>query len=262
MTERSQPSPRFENFPNLEGIPNERFPKHVLIIPDGNRTFARNNGQELAAGHERGLEVALDLLRKMRELPVEVVTLWGFSADNWKRDPQEVRQLMAILNHGINDNLEELIGHHNRFVHLGRKDRIPPQLASVLREAEARTADNRGKTICLAIDFGGEDQDVRINQQSALYAAWLVRKAPTVSDETIRRSIDQRRVSSFRDGEGKIPPANLLIRTSQNRTSDIGWLNGRETEIYFVDKLFPELTVTDVELAIKKYSQAEQKRGS
>ena len=87
----------FEQFPMLRTIPDEKFPQHIFIIPDGNRRYARKHGKSELWGHQAGFKVAIKLLRYFRPLPIRAVTLWGFAADNWKRDEKEIVGLMRIF---------------------------------------------------------------------------------------------------------------------------------------------------------------------
>ena len=263
MIEVPTPTSIFDRYPALREIPAERFPHHVFIIPDGNRRSAAKIGQEPLAGHESGLIKTLELLRVMRELPVEIVTLWGFSADNWKRPEDEKTGLMHLFDKNIPLNLPELIGNDARFVHLGRKDRIPEGLAKTLQVAERETRNNSGQIVCVAIDFGGKDQEERIVRQSARIAAQIARLNPEMSPEEISKLLDEvDTATALRDTSGLIPPADLIIRTSERRTSDVGWINGPQTELFFLeDKFFPELTDGDIVDAMVYFSQRNRRLG-
>lgn len=202
-------------------------------------------------GHQVGAEVVRDILRDLRELPIPFVTLWAFSADNWGRDRQEINDLMSLSEEMIKANLAELHQSNVRFIHLGRKDRIQekyPTLLKTLIQAEGLTKANTSQTFSLAIDFGGEDQTLRITQR--------VRELPAdveVTLETIR---------SLRDGGGLIPPADLIIRTSgEMRLSDLGWINGANTEIWVTPKFLPDLQTEDIVEALVDYAGRERRMG-
>jgi undecaprenyl diphosphate synthase len=238
----------FERFPELKTIPAEKFPKHVLIIPDGNGRWAKRINSIPIIGHRQGFKVLKDVLRNLQDLPIDIVSVWGFAADNWKRSETEVGELMKLFEEGINDLLPELIENKSRLIHLGRKDRIPFSLQEAIKKAEKATRNNKGKTLCFAIDFGGEDQEIRIMQE--------IRK---LSPNII---IDSSLVKSLRDGQGEIPAADLIIRTSgENRTSDIGWL-GTNSEFYSISKLLPDAGIGDFAKAIIDYSKRERRFGA
>lgn len=237
-----------DKFPQLKKIPNEKFPKHVLIIPDGNGRWAKKINSIPIIGHRQGFKVLKQVLRDLQELPIDIVSIWGFAADNWKRSKGEVEELMKLFEEGISDISSDLMKNNSKFIHLGRKDRIPFSLQVAIKNAEKISRNNRGKILCLAIDFGGEDQEIRIMQ--------AIRNLPKNVD------INSDLVKSLRDGQGKIFPADLIIRTSgENRTSDIGWL-GTNSEFYSISKLLPDATMEDFAKAIADYSNRERRFGA
>lgn len=240
----------FDRFPVLRTIPNDKFPKHILIIPDGNGRWAKRLGKPVLEGHRKGADITEKVLRDLSELQeVKIVTLWGFSSDNWKRNTQEIKGLMHILEYKIAKTLDEVKRTGRRFIHLGRKDRIPKKLLQTLEKAEEETASSLGQIICLAIDFGGEDQEIRM-----LESARQLPKDQKITKETLWQ---------LRDAHGIIPSADLLIRTSgEKRTSDIGWLNGAQTELYFIKKLYPDATTNDVIDAIVDFSKRQRRFGA
>jgi undecaprenyl diphosphate synthase len=232
--------------PKLAEIPDDKFPQHIFIIPDGNRRYAKNHGKPIVWGHQKGFKVAIELLRYFRPLPIRAVTLWGFAADNWKRSDQEIKHLMRIYGLIIDKYLGELMENDSRFIHLGRKDRIPASLLEKFNMAEEKTKNNKGQIICLAVDFGGEDQNIR--------TANAARK--------IEEEINIDNIWKLRDGKGIVKSADLIFRTSEVRTSDVGWINGGHSVLYFLKgRLFPEVTTSDVANAIYFYSQAKKNEG-
>lgn len=247
--ERTRPLSIWERFPQLKEIPQGGFPNHVLIIPDGNRRFAKASLKNILFGHQQGMETVVNILRDVRKLPISIVTLWAFSADNWKRPPEEVNGLMLLLEEGLKARADELMKNNVHMIHLGRKDRITEGLRSAIEDTETRTANNTGQKLCLAIDFGGKDQERRM-----LEAARRIPPEVSLTDGLIEQ---------MRDGKGIIPSADLLVRTAERRTSDIGWLNGAQTELYFIDgKLFPEITTTDIVDAIIYFSSRQRRLGA
>jgi undecaprenyl diphosphate synthase len=238
----------YEEYPKLSEIPKEKFPQHIFIIPDGNRRYAKKHGKSELWGHQKGFKIALSLLRYFRPLPIRTITLWGFAHDNWKRDTKEINNLMKIFGLIMDRYTNELMKNNSRFVHIGRKDQIPSSLLKKFNQAEEITKNNTGQIVSLAIDFGGEDQSVR--------TALKVKELPKnfeINEETIWQ---------LRDTGGLIRSADLIFRTSETRTSDVGWINGKHSIIYFLkDKLFPEITKADLVDAIYYYSQTKKNEG-
>ena len=236
-----------DKFPLLKEIPEEKFPNHVLIIPDGNARFAKLIHSVPLIGHRKGAQVLKTVLRTLQDLPIRIVTIWGFATDNWKRSKQEVEGLMVIFKEALDEVLPELLQNKSRFIHLGRKDRIPQYLKKAIEQVEDLTNTNNNKILCIAIDFGGEDQTFRIMQ--------AVRNLP--KDSEINLDV----LRKLRDGHGEIPPADLIIRTSgEQRTSDIGWL-AQNSEFYSIKKLLPQTRIEDFVKAIIDYSKRQRRFG-
>ncbi len=224
------------------------LPHHIVIIPDGNGRWAKAQGKFVTAGHKKGFEVVQKIITFLGTMPeIHIVTIWGFSSDNWKRSQKEVTGLMLLFERVIRRTLHELQERDGRFVHVGRKDRIPQQLRKTIEDAEKLTSKNSGQIVCLAIDFGGQDQDIRVLQKAQKLHV---------------KNIDSSTLWSLRDGAGIIPSADLLIRTSgEKRISDIGWLNGAQTELVFLSKLFPDIQESDIQEALDDFSKRERRLG-
>lgn len=240
----------FEEYPKLQTISKDSFPTHVAIIPDGNGRWAQQENKFVLHGHKKGAEQIKTILRDLSQIEaIKIVTLWGFSADNWKRSEKEVKGLLFLIQKQIEMTIAELKERNGRFVHLGRKDRIPSSLLKIMDSAEKDTASNPGQIICVAVDFGGEDQELRL-----LEAAKNLEKNTVITNELLWQ---------LRDAHGLIPPADLLIRTAgEKRTSDIGWINGAPTELYFIEKFFPDVTTSDIVEAIIDFSKRERRLGA
>ncbi len=237
----------FERFPELKKISDEKFPNHVLIIPDGNGRWARRINSIPIIGHRQGFKALKEVLRNLQDLPIHIISIWGFAADNWKRSEKEITALMKLSEEGLKEAVPDLLKNKSRFIHLGRKDRIPFSLKTTIEHVEKITRNNKGKILCLAIDFGGEDQELRIMK--------AIQKLPK------NTNITSDLVKKLRDSQGEIPPADLIIRTSgENRTSDIGWL-GTNSEFYSIPKFLPDSTIEDFVKAIVDYSKRERRLG-
>lgn len=240
----------YDKFPVLKNIKKDKFPHHVMIIPDGNRRWAEQNGKSAVEGHKRGSEVVNKILDDLSELKeIKIITLWGFSADNWKRASIETQGIFSLINLYLTNTLDKLIRLNARFVHLGRKDRLPKKLLSTIKSTEEITEKNSGQMVVLAIDFGGEDQEIRI-----------IEKAKELPKDT---PVNKDLLWKLRDGHGLIPHADLIIRSSgEIRTSDVGWLNGAPSELFFIDKMFPDVMISDIIDAIVDFSKRERRMGA
>lgn len=238
----------WEQFPELKKIPREKFPEHVLIIPDGNGRWANKFHYLPVIGHRNGYKVLKEIIRKMQELPIIILTVWAFSSDNWKRSKKEIYSLMQIFEQAVGEMEEELMQKKIRFIHLGRKDRIPKTLKKAIEKLESKTNKNKGLIFSLAIDFSGQDQELRMME--------------TIHNLPKNTKITLDLVRKLRDANGEIPPSDLIIRTSgEQRTSDLGWLS-QNSEFYSISKLLPDAKVNDFIEAIIDYSKRERRFGA
>ncbi len=233
----------------VKQIPIDRFPRNILIIPDGNGRWAKEHGKNVTVGHRLAAERIRDILEDLKDLDqINTITLWAFSSDNWVRDKKEIRGIMMILEYMIHKLEKRLIEEETRFIHIGRKDRIPSSLLKTIALTEEHTKSFKGKILSLAIDFGGEDQIIRIIDKSRNLDRNIVIEGATFND--------------FKDGGGLIPSSDLIIRTSgERRISDIGWFNGKCTELYFEPKYFPDVGTSDILDAILDFSKRERRMG-
>ncbi len=237
----------WKRFPKLNNISKNKFPNHLLIIPDGNGRWAKKLGKYPLEGHKKGAEVIKKVLNDLCDLPIKYVTVWGFSTNNWKRSKSEVKALMDLFEKAVKEDLARLIKTNTRFIHIGRKDRIPKSLAIAIQNSENKTKANKSRLFCSAIDFGGEDQELRMMQK--------VRDLPKDIE------ITSQAVEKLRDAGGLIPPADLVIRTSgEQRLSGLGWL-GDYAEFYVIKKLLPDTDTEDFIRGIIEYSKRDRRFG-
>lgn len=238
----------FEEFPQLKNIPEDKFPEHVLIIPDGNGRWAKRFQKLPSFGHRQGFKVLQKVIRKFEDLPVNILTVWAFSSNNWKRDSKEIESLMKIFDLGLKEALKDLEEKNMRFIHLGRRDRLPDFLRETIDLCEEKTKNNGPKILCIALDYSGQDQEIRMLEKA--------RNLP----KNIK--IDLEIVKKLRDSEGLIPPADLIIRTSgENRVSDLGWIV-ENSEFYSINKMLPETNFDDFAVALVDYSKRERRFGA
>lgn len=231
----------------IESIPEKKFPNHVLIIPDGNGRWAKKFHKIPAFGHRHGFKILQKVIRRLQNLPINILTIWAFSSDNWKRSDQEIKALLQIIEAGIKEATAEMVEKNIKFICLGRRDRISQSLKRSIEDGENQTKNLGPKIFCVAIDFSGQDQEIRMMQK--------ILKLP----KNTKINIDL--VKKLRDSEGLIPPADFIVRTSgEQRTSDLGWLS-QNSEFYAIKKYLPETTPDDFLLALIDYSKRERRFG-
>lgn len=236
----------WDKFPELKGIPEEKFPKHLLLIPDGNGRWASLYKKNITEGHKAGADVIKNIYNDLWQLPIEFITIWGFSADNWSRTKEEADGIMRVIDETLKNMLPQAIERNARIIHIGRKDRIPEYLRKAFENAENLTKNNTASYLCLAVDYAGQDQEVRMIKR--MLEDKITDITPTV-------------LNSYRDGGGIVPPADLVIRTSgEKRTSDLGWLS-TNSELSFITKLLPNVGSKDIVEAIIEFTKRERRFG-
>ena len=224
-----------------------KVPKHVVIIPDGNRRWASEHGKKAWEGHSEGVERFKELVRGMEASEVKHLTFWAFSTENWKRATEEVSFLMNILTRTIAELREELISKKVRFRHIGRKDRLSPEIVADIFALEKETANFSERNVTLALDYGGRDEIVRAVQKANEAGG-----AKKLSEADIAASLDT----------AGIPDPDLIIRTSgEQRLSGIMPWQGVYAELYFTPLHFPDFTPDQFALALADYGNRQRRFG-
>jgi len=224
-------------------------PQHVVVIPDGNRRWAKKHGLEALEGHKKGLEKALEMVRKSKEIGVKVLTIWGFSTENWNRPNSEVKYLMALYQIFLKRHINELVKEGVQFKWLGRRDRVPSALKNILEGLEKKTKTNSKYLLNICLDYGGRDELVRAFQK--LLKKKL--KPSQITEEMISKSLDT----------AGIPDPDLLIRTSgEKRTSGILPWQTTYTEFYFSKLYFPDFSTQELQKAFRDYAARQRRYGS
>jgi len=221
------------------------YPKHIALILDGNRRWARRKGLPAFEGHRRSAEILEKILDTAKEYGVRCVTLWSFSTENWKRSKEEVEYLFGLFRIFFDKYKKKCIENKVRFVHLGRKDRIEPDIRSSIEDLEEITKDFKKNTIAVALDYGGHDELIRTFSK-------LKEQGLEVTSENIEKNLD----TAF------LPPVDLIIRTSgEKRLSGFLSWQCAYSELYFTDKTFPEFTPEELKIALDDYAQRERRFG-
>ncbi|MEN9551833.1 MAG: hypothetical protein RI935_210 [Candidatus Parcubacteria bacterium] len=221
------------------------LPRHIAIIPDGNRRWAKQQHLPTLIGHSEGYKRIEELVEESQRLGIEYVTVWAFSTENWKRTNIEQEQLFSLIIKGLTALQGELLNTKSRFVHLGRKDRLSEEILALLSSLEENTKEYTSFTLCVAIDYGGEDEVLRAAEAY---------KNTKDQDATIVDFLDTSQYS--------IPSPDLIIRTSgEKRTSGFMPLQSVYSEWYFSDKHFPDFDVTELHQALTEYESRERRHG-
>ncbi len=231
-------------------------PRHVAMMIDGNRRWARQLGYDSAAhGHRAGAAKMREFLEWCDDVGVKVVSLYLLSNDNLrKRDSQELADLIEII-----AELAHELSHERdwRVNHMGRAHLLPPDLASALADAERRTKDHRGLHVNLAVGYGGRGEIV-----DAVRSIIAKHDEDGGSLEELAASLTPEQIGEHLYTGGQ-PDPDLVIRTSgEQRLSDFLLWQSAHSEFYFVEALGPDLREVDFLRAIRDYASRDRRYGS
>ncbi len=227
-------------------------PRHVAIIMDGNGRWAKARHLPRIAGHRKGVEAVREVARAARELGVEVLTLYAFSSENWRRPAEEVGELMGLLRHFIRADLDEFHREGVRLSVIGDYHALASDLVVMIDEALMRTADNVGPRLVIALNYGAQAEIAGAARQLAQAAA-DGRLDPQTIDETM---FEQTLPS------GVLPPVDLLIRTSgEQRLSNFLLWQAAYAELVFVEALWPDFDGAALGAALGEFARRERRFG-
>ena len=226
----------------------DRLPAHVAIIMDGNGRWAAQRHLPRVEGHRAGIEAVRDTVECAARLGIQVLTLYAFSVENWKRPKSEVSTLMLLLKRYLRSELSTLLRNDIRFSVIGRIEELAPDIQAELREAIARTASNRGMLFNIALNYGGR--------------AEIVDAARRAIEAGVRaEDLDETRFASFLYTAGQ-PDPDLMIRTSgEMRVSNYLLWQIAYAEIYVTDTLWPDFRRRHLIDAVLAYQKRERRYG-
>ncbi len=244
---------------NLETkVRSKPLPKHLGIILDGNRRFARSFGLNTWMGHEFGAKKAHDVLEWCLDLGVPHVTIWVFSTENFDRDPQEVSYLLELFVREANQlAIDPRIKRHRvRVKIIGQRHKFPPSVLNALEELERSTREHDGMLLNIAIGYGGREEIVDAVQRLMQTASDEGRTIAELADNLSMADIDR-----FLYTAG-IPDPDFVIRTSgEVRLSGFLLWQAAYSEYYFCDALWPDFRRIDFLRALRSYQGRERRYG-
>jgi undecaprenyl diphosphate synthase len=227
-------------------------PRHIGIIMDGNGRWAQQRGRPRIEGHRAGAESVRDITRAARELGIEALTLYAFSAQNWARPADEVAALMDLLREFVIDERAEIMDNAIRLDALGDIARLPAYVREPLDELRAASRANTGMVLTLALSYGGRE-----SLAEAARAAARAIAAGTLAVD----ALDVDRLGSFLP-TAKLPALDLLIRTSgEQRVSNFMLWEVAYAELLFVDTLWPEFRREHLYKCIDEFAARERRFG-
>ncbi len=228
-------------------------PRHIAIIMDGNGRWAKERGLPRTEGHRRGAESVRKVVEACGELGVEFLTMYAFSSENWKRPKREVDALMRLLQQFLKSKTPEMMEQNVRLQAIGRLHDLPAECQAELHRSIAKTAENTGLTLILALSYGGREE--------------IIDGVKSLLESVERGHLDKAMI----DGEvfskhlytRYYPDPDLLIRTSgELRISNFLLWQVSYTEFYVTEKLWPDFGREELIEAIREYGRRQRRFGA
>ena len=231
----------------------ELMPKHIAIIMDGNRRWAKQRNMPVKLGHKQGAETLKKIVRYANKIGIKYMTVYAFSTENWKRSEEEVSALMNLLENYL-DEFSKQANTENIVINvLGSMKELSESLQNKIRETIERTKNNTGIIFNIALNYGGRDEIVKAVQEIA---------KKTKNGEIEIDDINEELISKHLYTKGCIDP-DLLIRTSgEIRLSNFLPWQSVYTEFLFIDKLWPDFSEKDLDEAIEVFKKRNRKFGA
>ncbi|NUR26499.1 MAG: di-trans,poly-cis-decaprenylcistransferase [Catenulispora sp.] len=227
-------------------------PRHVAVIMDGNGRWAERRGLPRGAGHQAGVLSLVEVVAAATDARLSHLTLFAFSTENWRREPEEVETVLEAIRQVARDNAHHWHRSRVRFRWTGRLDRLPAPVAGQLLDLQSLTASNDGMTLTLCVDYGARDE-------LAAAAARLCRDVAAgrldpedVCVETLGARLDH----------PQTPDVDLVIRTSgEQRLSNFLLWQSAYAELWFTDVLWPDFGRHEFGVALAAFGRRDRRFG-
>lgn len=236
----------------LELIKQNKVPRHVAIIMDGNGRWAQEKGKERTFGHKNGVEAVRESIKGCIEKGVQYLTLFAFSSENWKRPEAEVDFLMSLLVEAIHSEVPSLMENNIKLETIGDISRLPQKSIDSLRFAKEETSHNTALTLILALNYGSKDELIQATKK---IAREVQGGALTIDD--INEDCLNKHLYTF-----PYPNPDIMIRTSgEQRISNFLLWQLAYAEFFFLDKFWPDFTRDDLFACIESYQKRDRRFG-
>lgn len=231
---------------------NEILPKHIAIIMDGNRRWAKQKKVPVKLGHKQGAETLKKIVRYANKIGIQYITVYAFSTENWKRSEDEVKALMILLENYLSDFAKEADTENIKINVLGKVEELSESLQNSIKNTIKRTENNTGTIFNIALNYGGRDEILKAVKEIALDVKENIIDIDDIGEETITNHLYTK----------NCPDPDLLIRTSgELRTSGFLAWQIVYSEFLFLDKLWPDFSEQDLDYSIEEYQRRTRKYG-
>ena len=231
----------------------ENMPKHIAIIMDGNRRWARAQGKPASFGHKAGAKTLEKIVRYANKRGIKYITVYAFSTENWKRAEEEVKTLMTLFQSYLDDYSKRADSENIKVKIIGSRDGLSEKMKDSISKCMERTKDNTGITFNIALNYGGRDELLKAVKNISEQVKENKLNIEDITEETISNNL-------YTQGQ---PDPDLLIRTSgEIRLSNFLPWQLVYSEFLFIEKYWPDFSEEDLENAIKIYQQRNRKFGA
>lgn len=236
----------------LASLDKARIPRHVAIIPDGNRRWAKKQEECFDKGHEAGASNLIEIVKAGKEIGIKALTFYLFSTENWTRSQEEIGALMWLLQEFLKENCQTMQEQGVRLKTIGNLDALPKEVLSVVEETIQATAHCNQIDMILALNYGGRDEICRA----------IHRILDNCSEGKLKKEqVTEKLIASYLDTQSWEDP-DLLIRTSgEMRVSNFLLWQLSYTEIYVTELLWPEFKPNDLLEAVADFQKRERRLG-
>jgi len=233
------------------GVPDTTYvPRHVAIIMDGNGRWATQRHLPRVAGHNRGLDAVREIVQACAARGVQYLTLFAFSSENWRRPAEEVSFLMRLFMTALRREVVRMHANNIRLRVVGDLSRFNPRIQQLIKDAEARTADNTGLTVTIAANYGGRWDLLQAMRK-------MLARSPMLDSDAIDESVLAPHLAM-----AYAPEPDLFIRTGgEQRISNFLLWQLAYTELYFTDTFWPDFDSAELDKAFASYRQRERRFG-
>lgn len=237
--------------PDLESLQSST-PRHVAIIMDGNNRWAKQRGLRGVEGHKQGAKTVRDTVENCARLGVEVLTVYAFSSENWRRPQDEVNALMNLFLEALADEVPDLHKNGIRLMFIGDLSAFSDELQGKMQLAMDQTAANQQMVFAVAVNYGGQWDIANAAQQLALKV-----QAGTLEPQDISPELMQEQIAL-----GAFPPPDLCIRTGgEQRISNFLLWQLAYAELYFTDLYWPDFDMSALQEAFADYQRRQRRFG-
>ncbi|RME04820.1 MAG: di-trans,poly-cis-decaprenylcistransferase [Planctomycetota bacterium] len=222
--------------------------RHLAIVMDGNRRWAKNHGLPSSEGHQKGYQKFKEVCRWCRERNIPILTVYCFSTENWKRSPREVRYLMRLFEMAFVKELRTFHQHQIQVRVIGKKEGLPPSLLAKIQRVEKETSPYQQHRLNLALNYGGRMEIVEAVQKMLKHK---------LRPEEITPQLLEKYLYTY-----DLPDPDLIIRTSgEQRTSNFLIWQSAYSEWYFSEQLWPDFSEDELDKALLSMESRQRRYG-